>query len=66
MIKVLIAIGILSLAACEKQGPMEEAGEKLDDAVENIRGDSRDAMDTAADKIENSVEDVADEIEDNQ
>lgn len=26
----------LLLAACEQDGPMEEAGENLDDAVENV------------------------------
>jgi predicted small lipoprotein YifL len=31
LLPVLIATGV---AACEKQGPMEKAGEKMDEAVE--------------------------------
>jgi len=30
----LFMLGGLSLAACEEQGPMEEAGEAVDEAVE--------------------------------
>lgn len=47
--KTLIAILALTFAvaltACEKKGPAEEAGEKLDNAVENM-----------GDKIENATD----------
>ena len=45
----LVAALTLGLAGCEKEGPMERAGEKLDDAAE---------------KVEEAAEDAADEIKD--
>jgi len=64
LLKILLVVGALSLAACEKQGPAEEAGEKIDNAFEDIQTESKDAADDAADEIENAIEDVADEVED--
>jgi hypothetical protein len=32
----MLGIGLGSLAACESQGPFEEAGETIDDAVDEI------------------------------
>ncbi len=48
----LIALALasaLALAACEEQGPMEEAGEKIDEAAED-----------AGNAIEDACEDVKD------
>lgn len=36
---------LISLSACQDQGPMEEAGEEIDDTV----GDAGDAIDDATD-----------------
>lgn len=35
----------LTLSACEEQGPMEEAGEKFDDSVEDAGDSIEDATD---------------------
>lgn len=34
-IAALFATSVLGLAACEDQGPFEEAGENIDDAIED-------------------------------
>ena len=39
------------LVGCEKKGPAEQAGEKLDDAVD----DAGDAAEDAADAVEDAV-----------
>jgi len=41
------------LAGCQDQGPAEEAGEAIDDTME----DAGDAMDEAGDDIEDAVDD---------
>lgn len=45
LIASLFATSIFALAACEEQGPMEEAGEDMDEATD----DAGDAMDDASD-----------------
>jgi hypothetical protein len=40
----LMSISMLLLTACEKQGPMEEAGEAIDDAID----DAADAVEDEA------------------
>lgn len=39
---------------CQKEGPAEKAGEKVDEAVE----ESADALEEAADKMEDTVDDA--------
>ena len=34
--KTALLIALLALAACEQEGPAEEAGESLDEAVEDV------------------------------
>ena len=41
----------LALSACEQDGPMEKAGESIDNAVD----DSKDALDDAADDIKDAT-----------
>ncbi len=36
---------IFSFAACENEGPMEKAGEDIDDAAEEVSDDVEDATD---------------------
>ncbi|MEQ9452027.1 MAG: hypothetical protein RJQ07_10635 [Pseudomonadales bacterium] len=52
---VLLAIGTLSMAGCEQDGPMEEAGEKLDRAADDVGNAAEDAGD--------ELEDAADELQ---
>jgi hypothetical protein len=50
------AIGVLSLAACDRQS----SGDHLDDAGEHLR----DAAESTGDAVENAAEEARDEIED--
>ncbi len=54
-LKTVLLLGALlgGLSACEKQGPMEKAGENVDEALEKT-----------ADKIEEIGEDVRDGVSD--
>lgn len=57
---VLAVLIVIGLAACEKKGPAEEAGEKIDNATEKMGDKIEDATDKAGDKLEN----LGDKIED--
>ena len=46
---------MLGLAACEKKGPAEKAGEQLDHAAESVK--------ETGDKAANEVEKAADKVE---
>ncbi|MDY0211881.1 MAG: hypothetical protein RBR06_02615 [Desulfuromonadaceae bacterium] len=56
----------MTLAACEKDGPMEETGEKIDRSVEKTKDKIQDTFDPrgpaekAGEKIDETVEDVRD------
>ncbi|HET7132728.1 MAG TPA: hypothetical protein VFJ95_10795 [Gammaproteobacteria bacterium] len=47
---------LLPLWACEKQGPLERAGEEVDEAVENARN--------GGPTLENRADDAADDVRD--
>ncbi len=55
----VIALGgllSLGLAACEDKGPLEQAGEEVDEAVETVRD--------GGESTENKVDDAVDELRD--
>ena len=56
MLKKLIFLGFvivaLGMSACEKEGPAEKTGEKIDEAVE----EAGDKLEKAGDKIEEKTE----------
>ena len=62
----LAATTALGMAACEKQGPLEKAGEEVDEAVDTIKNGGEestatkvdDALDEARDKAEDAAEDA--------
>ena len=57
VLMLVFAGGVVSLTTgCEKEGPMEKAGEKVDKAAE----DTKDAMEDAADEIEDAADDATD------
>jgi len=61
----LLAVGILlfTMAGCEKEGPAEQAGEQIDDAVDTMQDKADDAGDMAMDKMEqagDSIEEATD------
>ncbi|WP_111642750.1 hypothetical protein [Marinimicrobium alkaliphilum] len=50
---VLALMGGTLLAACDNQGPAEEAGENIDDTIE----DAQDSWDDTRDEIEEELDD---------
>lgn len=65
--KILLPIAILALAGCDNKGPAEQAGEEIDEAIEDMRNGSEELgnkLDDAMDDIRDTADDVADDIED--
>lgn len=56
---ILIAISLF-LLACEKQGPLEKAGEEIDEAIEDIKAGGE----TTGNKIDDAIDDARKDIED--
>lgn len=57
----------LGLAACEKKGPVEQAGEEVDEAIDTMKngGESTEnKVDDAMDEAREGAQDAADEIKD--
>lgn len=55
----------LGFSACEKKGPLEQAGEEVDEAVDTMKnGEESNAskLDDAADDVREGVNDAADEL----
>ena len=55
-----LAFMFLAVTACDKQGPAEEAGERIDNSTERMGDKIEDATDNAGEKME----DAGDKIED--
>lgn len=57
------------LAGCEKKGPVEQAGEEVDEAIDTMkRGgeeSTRNKVDDAMDEAREGAEDTADELQKN-
>lgn len=60
-----VALG-LGLAACEKKGPLEQAGEEVDEAVDTVKNGGEEStaskVDDAVDEAREGVNDAADEL----
>lgn len=56
----------LGMAACEKKGPLEQAGEEVDEAVDTIKNGGEEStatkVDDAVDEAREGAEDAADEL----
>lgn len=56
----------LGLAACEKKGPLEQAGEEVDEAVNTIKNGGKettaDKLDDAGDKVRDAAEEAKDAV----
>lgn len=55
----VIALGGLltfGLAACEDKGPLEQAGEEVDEAIETVR----DGEESTANKVDDAVDELRD------
>jgi len=60
LLALLIGFGGLTLAACDNDGPLEQAGEKADKAIDN----AGDQIDKAGDKADEAAHDVKRDFED--
>jgi hypothetical protein len=64
----LLAVLLITLplyAACEKQGPLQRAGEEIDEAFEDARNGGEtlgNQVDDAIDDVRDGVSDAADEL----
>jgi hypothetical protein len=62
----LAATAAVGVAACEKQGPVERAGEEVDEAVDTIKNGGEEStankVDDAVDEARAGAEDAADEL----
>lgn len=64
---LILTASICLLAACEKQGPAEQLGEEIDEAVEDARAEGEkleNEIDDAADEVREGFDEVAEEVED--
>ena len=65
MIAFACALSV-GLAACEKKGPLEQAGEEVDEAVDTIKNGGEEStatkVDDAIDEARDGASDAADEL----
>jgi len=56
MIKTLLASLLVlgAVSACEKKGPLEQAGEEIDEAVET----AKDGKESTANKVDDAVDEL--------
>lgn len=52
LLVLFFSVLLLGTFGCEKEGPAERAGAKLDDAVEDSKDSVEDAVEEAGDRIE--------------
>lgn len=61
-----IAVFALGASGCKEQGPLERAGEEVDEAVDTLKNGGKEStatkLDDAADEIRDGVKDAADEL----
>ena len=62
----VIAVSALLLAVpgCREEGPVERAGQKIDEAVETLRHGDEGPVEEAGRKIDETAEDVKETVED--
>ena len=62
---LLAAALTLGVAACEKKGPVEQAGEEVDEAIDTMKNgeeSTANKVDDAADEARAGAEEAADEL----
>jgi len=63
---MLAATLSLGMAACEKKGPVEQAGEEVDEAVDTMKHGGKEStankVDDAVDEAREGAKDAADEL----
>lgn len=58
----LCAVATLGLAACEEKGPLEQAGEEVDEAVDTAKRGGEESAETRADDAMDEVREGANEV----
>lgn len=58
---VLAATAAMGMAACEKQGPLERAGEEVDEAVDTVKNGGEEST---ANKVDDAIDEARDAAED--
>lgn len=53
---IFIITALLAMSGCEQQGPAEQAGEKIDEAVKEVQEEARDAKGQAMEKLEEATD----------
>ena len=61
ILAALAATASLGLTACEKQGPLEKAGEEVDEAVDTIKNGGEEST---ASKVDDAVDEARETVED--
>ncbi len=66
---ILSALAFFALAGCSEKGPAEQAGEKVDQAVENVRDAVEDAgqqgpAEQMGEKVDKAIEGAKDAMQD--
>ena len=61
LLPLMICALALSVAACEKKGPMEKAGEKVDHTVDTIKNGGSEPM---GDKLQDEADKARDKVND--
>jgi hypothetical protein len=67
LVATLASTFLLGIAACEREGTLERAGEEVDEAIDTMkRGEESTAtkMDDAVDEVRDGVNDAVDEMKD--
>lgn len=61
ILTALAATAAIGLAACEKQGPLERAGEEVDEAVDTIKNGGEEST---ANKVDDTLDEAREAVED--
>ena len=61
IVAALAATAALGLAACEKKGPLEQAGDEVDEAVDTINNGGEEST---ANKVDDAVDEAREAVED--
>ena len=59
----LAATAAIGVAACEKQGTVERAGEEVDEAVDTIKNGGEEST---ANKVDDAIDEARDAVEDKE
>lgn len=62
-LSLLVGMMALGLAACEEEGPAEQAGESVDEAMDETGENVDEAMDEAGESVEEMGENVEEAAE---